>query len=145
VTSPLVMTARVASAHHDLITGNFVRAYGLPNPAPDAVSGSVAIQSAVLPSVDQSVTARRAHAAGARHSQSADPSVEPPSSIADRIPHDSRGPQGGVQFGASGGGAASPLMLIMAFALVAAPCVRFVPRPSAHLVCAEARRLERPG
>jgi hypothetical protein len=139
------MSARAATAAHDLITGNFVGAYGLPNPASHALSDPSAVPSSTLPSVIQFVAARRMHTAGVPQPESQDSGALTPSSLVDRMPHGSHGPQGSVQSSAGGGGAASPLILMMAFALIVAPCLKFVPRPIAPLVCAEPRRLERPG
>jgi hypothetical protein len=143
--APAPMSARDATAAHDLITGNFVGAYGLSNPAPHALSDPGAVPSSTLASVIQFVAARRMHHAGMPHPESQDLGALTPSSLVDRMPHGSRGPQGSVQSSAGGGGAASPLILMMAFALIVAPCLKFVPRPIAPLVCAEPRRLERPG
>jgi hypothetical protein len=138
------MMARVATAAHDPIAGNFVGAYGLI-PASGPGSDLSAVQSPTLPSVIQFVTPRRIRSAGVPRADSQDPANSPQSSIGDSLPHGSRGPQGGAQSSGGGGGAASTLMLMVAFALLAAPCLKFVPRPTAHLVCAEAHRLERPG
>lgn len=138
------MTAHEADAHLDLIAGNFVAAYGLPDPTP-AASGLVAVQSAALPSVIQFVGVRRVRAAGTRHPDSEDAVAPPQASVTDTLPRDSRGPEGGAPPAAGGGGAASPMALMKAFALVAERCLKFVPPPTAHLMCVEARRLERPG
>ncbi|MBV9800714.1 MAG: hypothetical protein JO039_21895 [Solirubrobacterales bacterium] len=138
------MTAHEATAHLDLITGNFVAAYGLPTPAP-ALSGLVAVQSPALPSVIQFVSARRARVAGTRHPDAEAPIAPPQASVTDTLPHDSRGPEGGAPPAAGAGGTAGPMALMKAFALVAERCLKFVPPPTAHFMCVDARRLERPG
>jgi hypothetical protein len=143
--APEWMTARDVNAQRELVAGNFVGAYDLPNAASSAPSLLIAVQSSTMPSVIQFVAARRAHAADTRRPESGDTSDAPQSSVMDTIQHGSRGPQGGVQSASGGGGAASPLVLMIAFARVDAPWLKFIPRPTAHLVGAEAHRLERPG
>ena len=139
------MTARDPNAERDLIAGNFVRAYGLPSPASSAARGPITVQSPTLPSVVQSGFARRARASDTRRPESGGESDAPQPSLLDPMRHGSRGPEAGVQSASGGGGAASPLMLLIAFALVEAAWLRFIPPPTAHLVGAEAHRLERPG
>jgi hypothetical protein len=144
-TAPGWMTAVDAKVKRDLIAGNFAGAYGLPDPASSAPSVLIAVQSPTLPSAIEFVSARRAHAADTRRPESGDTSDAPQSSVTDTTPHGSRGPQGGVQSATGGGGAASPLVLMIAFARVDAPWLKFIARPTTHLVGAEAHRLERPG
>lgn len=121
--------------------GNFVGAYGLPSPA-----SSVArvVQPPTLPSVVQS-RARRKTASDARRPASGDKWDAPQPSLLDGTQRDSRGPEGGVQSSSGGGGAAGPLALMTLVALAATAWLKFIPRPTAHLVGAEAHRLERPG
>ena len=138
------MTARNPNAERDLIAGNFVGAYGLPSPASSVARALITVQSPTLQSVIQSV-ARRGHVSDTRRPESGGEPDAPQSSVLDTLQHGSRGPEGGVQSSSGGGGAVSPLVLMIAFALGGAAWLKFIPRPIAHLVGAEARRLERPG
>jgi hypothetical protein len=132
------MTDPHETAARDLIAGNFVGAYGLPNPASNAPGDSSAVQSSTITG--------RVRAAGMSQADSEDQAATPQSSsITDPVEHGTRGPQGGVQSSGGGGGASSPLMMMIAFARFPAQCVKFVPPPTVRLVCAEAHRLERPG
>jgi hypothetical protein len=144
-TPPGLTTARDKAVARHLIMGDFVGAYGLPNPERPAVSDLIGVESPELPSVIQFVTAREAHGTGIRREGTEGEAAPPQPLVSDTMPLDSRGPAAGVQSSAGSAGAASPLVLMMAFAVIAAPCLELVSRPSAHLRCAEGRRLERPG
>jgi hypothetical protein len=132
------MTARRDAAARDLLAGNFVGAYGLQNPASNPAGDLTAARSSAL-------TDRPARAADMPQGQSEDRAVQPQPSLIDTMSHGTRGPEGGAQSSAGGGGAAGPLMLVISFARFPAPCVKFVPQPTMHPMCAEAHRLERPG
>jgi hypothetical protein len=133
------------SGARDLAAGNFVAAYGLANPAPNPAA-SPALESSTLVAAIQLAPAQHVRKAIARHGAAQDPAEAPrPSSEAPAGPHDPRGPQGVGQSAGAAGGMANPLFLIVVFALIAAPSLRFVTPPFPNLRCVEGHRLERPG
>lgn len=128
----------------DLAAGNLVAAYGLTNPAPNAVASQL-IRSPTLPGTVQPDRSQPVRESVTRNTEAQDPVQVPVPDEAPAGPHDPRGPQGIGQSGGTGGGMANPLFLIAAFVLMAVPCVRFVTQPFPNLSCVEGHRLERPG
>jgi hypothetical protein len=131
-------TDRDATAAGDLVAGDLVGAYGIASPD-TAADAQVTI---VSPSP---LAAPRPRSANARRRRPANEASFDALGVLDRTGHGARGPQGGVQWTAGGGGAATPLARPVGLELLAQPCLRFTPRPARRLVGMQGRRLERPG
>jgi hypothetical protein len=139
-----VAPARAATVARDLAAGNLVAAYGLTNPAPDAVGSSI-IRASTPPGAVQPGRSQPVHETIARQTEAQDPVQVPAPDEAPAGPQAPKGPQGIGQSGGVGGGMANPLFLIAAFVLIAVPCLRLVTQPVPNLNCVEGHRLERPG
>jgi hypothetical protein len=131
-------TARGATAARELIAGNLVGAYGLASP--DAAADTEA--TIVSPSP---LAAPHPNGADAHRHKPANATAPGGLGVLDRTGHGARSPQGGMQWSAGGGAAASPLARPARVELVAQPRLRFSPRPVLRLVGMQGRRLERPG
>jgi hypothetical protein len=126
-----------------LSVGDLAAAYGLAPPA--TAETALAVEPPALPGGTPSI-GTRASRDGRAANRAAGTTDEPPQAAEPtRLPRGPTGPQGGGLSLGAGGGAATPLVLMIVLGLIAAPCLGLVTRFRVHIQPIEGYRLERPG
>jgi hypothetical protein len=136
---PVANPALARTIAHDLSVGDLAAAYGLTSP-PSADSAA-AVEPPTLSAIDND-TPRNGRMA---RPSAGTPPGPPQAAEPTRLPHGPTGPQGGGLSLGAGGGAASPLAVMVVLMLIAAPCLGLVTRFRIHIQPTEGYRLERPG
>ncbi|MGH2885945.1 MAG: hypothetical protein ACRDPA_25170, partial [Solirubrobacteraceae bacterium] len=129
----------------NLTLAALVSGLGSPTAGSAPTSDLPALSSPTRPSVVSAATSpavRKAHPNG---TEASPPAAQPPQPEVANGPRGPRGPQGGAGSFAGGAGAPTTLIIMVPFALIAAPWFMYVTRAPIHLQTAQAHRLERPG
>jgi hypothetical protein len=140
---PVANPVLAAAIAHDLSAGDLAGAYGL---APGV--GAAPVPGVKVPNPPDGAPPLGTHATHARRGarSGADMSPGPPAAVGPtRPPHGPIGAQGGGLSLGVGGGAASPLALMIVLGPIAVPCLGLVTQLRVHIQPTEGYRLERPG